>query len=345
MAGGITRGRALVDSPKPSLRWLVSLAVMVTVAVTLFIVAPSVVLIVFAGILFAIFLRSGGCWFASHLHLGATAGVGIFLLALTLVFGGLAAAFAPSLAEQLNQLSREIPGAVSALGKRLGNMEWIGPGLSNLLEQQISGDAPFTAASALLSGVAALVVIFFIGLFGAISPSLYENGLVALLAPSIRPRARQILCMVADTLRGWIVARLFSMTVVGVLTTVSLWLAGIPLAPALGLVAALFGFVPNLGPVLASLPALLLAVMDGWDAVLIVAAIYLTIQTIESYALTPLVEQHETLLSPALVLAAQLFFGTLFGLVGLALASPVVAALMVITREAYVRDYLEKPSR
>jgi predicted PurR-regulated permease PerM len=318
-----------------------SVAVMAVLAAVLFIAAPSVVFIVFAGVLFAIFLRGGGGWLARHLPVGAASGVGLFLMVLVLLFGGLSAAFAPTMAEQLNQLSRELPGAIAALGKRLGDMEWIGPGLSNLLEEQISGNAPFTAASALLSGIAAFVLIFFIGLFGAISPALYENGLLALLAPEVRPRARDILGEVAETLRGWIIARLFSMTVVGGLTAVSLWLAGIPLAPVLGLVAALFGFVPNIGPILAALPALLLATIDGWYAVLIVAGIYLAIQTIESYALTPLVEQHETRLPPALVLAAQLLFGTLFGLTGLALASPAVAALMVITREAYVRDYLE----
>ena len=146
----------------------------------------------------------------------------------------------------------------------------------------------------------------------------------------------------ARTLKSWLAAQLISMTVVGVLTGIGLLLIGMPLAFILGIIAGLLAFIPNIGPVLAVAPALLLAFGEGPSMLLWVAAVYLSVQTLESYVITPLVQQERVDLSPALVIAAQLLFGVLFGLLGLALAMPLVAVGRMLIKELYVHDYLER---
>ena len=131
----------------------------------------------------------------------------------------------------------------------------------------------------------------------------------------------------------------------GVLTSLGLWLVGTPLAFLLGLIAALFGFIPNIGPIIAAVPAILLTLTSGLTNALVVAGVYLVVQTLESYVITPLIQQEKVSLPPALVISAQILMGVLFGLSGLALATPVTTALMTFTREVYGKDYLEKEER
>src|SRR5690606_44568 len=119
--------------------------------------------------------------------------------------------------------------------------------------------------------------------------------------------------------------QLISMTVVGVLTGAGLWLLGLPLAFILGALAALLAFIPNIGPVLAAVPAVLLALADGPTTVLWVIGIYVGVQAVESYLITPVVQQESVSLPPALTISFQLLMGVLYGILGLALATPLAA--------------------
>lgn len=322
----------------------ISITVMALAVVALLVVAPTVLFVLVAAVLLGLFLRGGGTFVSNHSPASKTAGVGLFLLALVVVGVGLALAFAPAISGQIDDLSTQLPEAFDALRQRIASVGWLDRLLARLVPDDGAGAAAASTVSTTLSALGGFVVLGFIALYGALNPQLYRQGFLALFAPAIRPRAAEVLAEVADTLRGWIVARLFSMTVVGVLTTLGLWAAGIPLAPALGLVSALLGFIPNLGPVLAAVPALLIAAVQGGNSVAIVAGLYITVQLVESYALTPIVEQKQASLPPALVLGAQLLLGSLYGIVGLAVASPLAAIVMVLLREVYVRDYLEAPA-
>lgn len=146
----------------------------------------------------------------------------------------------------------------------------------------------------------------------------------------------------AHTLRQWITAQLMSMTIVGILTGLGLWAAGIPLAFILGLIAALLAFIPNIGPVLAAVPALLLALAQGPSTVMWVAAVYIVVQGLESYAITPIIQKEKVSLPPALIIAAQLLLGVLFGILGLARATPLTAVVLTLTGMLYVEGFLER---
>lgn len=326
-------------------RCIISLTVLAAVFLILLFVAPDVLLIVFAGILFAVFLHSGGDWIAGKTGVSPGIGVGAFLLVVVAALTGSVLAFAPAIAEQFDELTRQVPEAWETLRERVADHSWGERLLERASPEGLFSSAGRTAAMTAVSSTFGVlgnfVIILFIGLYGAISPDIYRTGLLALTAPSLRPRARQVLSRMAQTLRDWLAAQLLAMAVVGVLTALGLWLLGIPLALLLGLIAALLAFIPNIGPVIAAVPAVLLAVPQGTTVVLLVIGVYLAIQTIESYIIVPLIQQEKISLPPALVLGTQLLMGVLFGLLGLALATPLTAILVTLTREAYVTDYLE----
>lgn len=331
-----------------SRRFLSILAIALVLA-ALLILAPDVVLILFAGILFAVLLHSGGNWIGSLLGIGEQWGIGLFVLGILLAVAGFGVAVAPAIIEEVGELSRRIPEAFETFRQRVAEYPG-GPDVIDRLtpdsfSKSRSRSAAMSAVSSTFGALGTFVIILVIGLYGSLDPRLYRGGLTLLLAPSMRRRGDQVLRASADTLRNWLVAQLISMSAVGLLTALGLWLSGVPLALALGLIAGLLAFIPNIGPIIAIAPALLLALPEGSTTILVVLAIYLGVQALESYLITPLVQQEKVSLPPALVISTQLLFGVLFGILGLMLASPITAVTMTVIQLVYVEDYLEKEPR
>jgi predicted PurR-regulated permease PerM len=183
-----------------------------------------------------------------------------------------------------------------------------------------------------------LVIVLFIGVYAAVEPSIYRRGFLVLIPPQHRDRTGKVISEVVDTLRWWLIGKFISMTIIGVLTTVGLWIMGIPLALALGIIAAIFTFIPNIGPLLSAIPAVLLGLIDSPQQALYIAALYVGIQTVESYMITPLIQRKTVSLPPALTLSAQVLLGVIFGGLGVALATPMTAAALVLSRMLYVDD-------
>jgi predicted PurR-regulated permease PerM len=191
-----------------------------------------------------------------------------------------------------------------------------------------------------LNAITNFVLILFIGLYLAVTPDLYVGGLVGLVPVGRRSRARQVIQAAGHTLRWWLVGRIFSMIVIGVLSVLGLWLIGVPLALVLGLLAGLLGFIPILGPILALVPPLLLALSNSPQQALYVVLLYGGIQIVESYFLTPMVQQRAVSLPPVLTISSQLILGLLFGFMGIAMAPPLAAMGMVLVQMLYVEDTL-----
>ena len=329
----------------PPGRRATSLVVLFAVLALFLVFAPDVLLVIFAGLLFGVFFGGGGDWLAGHIGFARGWGIALFALLIVLALAGASLAFAPAIAEQFDRLVQEIPSAIESLRSRLQEYAWG----EALLRQAtpgalISNGGQMSAATAVTTTFGALgnfVLMVFIGLYVALDPETYRKGLVSIFAPSLRSSGEEMLRKATDTLRNWLVAQLMAMAVVGVLTWLGLWLVGVPLAPILGLIAALFAFVPNIGPILAAVPAVLLALSDGPTTALQVVAVYVAVQALESYAITPLIQQERVSLPPALIISMQLLMGVLFGVLGLALATPMAALGLTLIREAYVDRYLE----
>ena len=185
------------------------------------------------------------------------------------------------------------------------------------------------------------MLIFFVGLFLAISPDVYRDGVVKLVPRSKRARAVQVLDELGDTLWRWLLGRLGSMLVTGVGAALALWLAGVPMAISLGIMTGLLTFIPNIGAAIALALAMLFALPQGTTTAMLVLPAYLGLQLIESYIVTPLIQKRQVEIPPALLIAFQAIMGVLFGILGAAVASPLLAALKVTIERLYVEDVLE----
>jgi predicted PurR-regulated permease PerM len=130
------------------------------------------------------------------------------------------------------------------------------------------------------------------------------------------------------------------MTIVGVITWAGLALIGVPLALTLGLLAGLLNFVPYVGPIVSAIPAVLLALLDGSRTAGWVALLYLGVQLLEGYLLTPLIDQRTVRTPPALLLTSQVIAGVTLGALGVVLAAPLLAVALVTVKLLYVEDVL-----
>ncbi|MBP1852894.1 AI-2E family transporter [Rhizobium halophytocola] len=325
-------------------------AVLVTFALFLLFL-PGTTLIIFGGILIAILVRSCGTALGRFIKIKPIWGVSLVLIFGSAILALFCLALAPSISGQIDEFSRQIPGSLETLRSRMQNYSWAKGILAHIDKIDFWSAAwrgkATTAVTSAFGYIGNTIILLFIAIYGALDPGTYRRGLLALFAPSLRSRADVVLDRSVATLHQWLMAKLIAMCVVGVLTFIGLWFVGIPLALVLGLLAGLLAFIPNLGPVIAAAPGLLLALPQGTHTVLLVLGVYLAVQTLESYVITPIIQQQKVALPPLLVISSQLIFGSLFGLGGLALATPLTALGLQLVSDLYVTIYLEQsePSR
>ena len=134
------------------------------------------------------------------------------------------------------------------------------------------------------------------------------------------------------------------MLVVGLLTGFGLWLLGMPSFLVLGLMAGVLEFIPFAGPIIAAVPAVLLALAAGPEMTFWVILLYLAVQQFEGNVLTPLVQQYAVDLPGAVLLFSLIGFGTLFGTLGIILAAPLAVVTMVLVKRLYVIETLHTPT-
>ena len=191
------------------------------------------------------------------------------------------------------------------------------------------------------SGLLQLLFVVAVTLMVAVQPHAYKNVGIQMLPSFYRRRARVILNMCGDALSSWMIGVLISSVCVAVLAGIGLSLLGVKLVMANALLAGLLNVIPNVGPTLSTVFPMSVALLDApWKA-LAVLGLYIVIQNLESYVITPSVMQRQVNLLPGLTLAAQFVFTVLFGPLGLLLALPLAVVLQVLIREVVVHDLLD----
>ena len=195
-------------------------------------------------------------------------------------------------------------------------------------------------AGAVASGTATLFLVIVAGLYLAISPGSSRDGVASLFPISARPRMREVLDACGVALKGWFRAQLVSMILVGALSGVGLWVLGIPSPLALGLVAGLAQFVPILGPIMAAVPALLLASTAGMDKLAFTAGLFVAVSQLESNIITPNVQKNVADLPVVFGIFAVVGFALLFGPVGGLFATPMALVIYTLVTMLYRQDVL-----
>ena len=330
----------------------VGVAVAVVVILVLLWYAIDVVLLAFIGVLFAILVRAPADWLAKRFGWRegwALALVGAVLLVL-LVGGG--ALFGRGIALQGLALVDRIPEIIEGFKSELGNTE-VGARVVSLAENSgiLSGEGgqQFIGRGLGLIGstfgaIANVLIVLFFAAFMAAQPQLYVKGVLYLVPRRHRGRGREVLHEIGEVLKRWLVAQSFLAACVATLTFLGLLLVKAPFPLALALLAGLMEFIPYIGPFLAAIPAIITAFAEGPQVALWVGLVFLAVQMIESYVLAPVVQHRAVDLPPAAILFAQVLMGAIVGGLGVAVATPLAAAVMVAVSMLYVEDALGDPS-
>jgi predicted PurR-regulated permease PerM len=188
------------------------------------------------------------------------------------------------------------------------------------------------ALGSTLAVLAGLVLVIFLAIYLAIDPSTYRRGFLYLVPEGARVRTDEILGAISVTLRRWLVTQLIAMIVIGAVSTVVLMALGVRAAVPLGILAGLLEFVPTVGPTLSALPAIAMGFVDSPEKALAVAVAYVGIQFLENHLLIPILMKEGMDLPPALTLVMQALMAVIFGVLGLLVAVPLLATIMIAAR-------------
>ena len=277
-------------------------------------------------------------------------GVLAVIAALLGVLWLLGLALAPAIEEQSRQLAEAFPALLEealALAHQvqsffgLGNPIRLNPeSLSSVGREVLTGSAVSAAAGVGLTvaTVASLGLVVFIStVYLVIQPEPWVDGFVSLFPAGWRQRVREVLEMMYHTVQRWFIGQLAAMTFIGIFWAIALSIIGIPFALLLGIFSGLISFIPYVGATISVIVPVILALISNPITAVWVILAFIIIQQIEGNILQPIVMSQAVNLHPALVIFALLIMGTLFGLVGIFLAVPLVAALQVLVRELWVQ--------
>jgi predicted PurR-regulated permease PerM len=212
--------------------------------------------------------------------------------------------------------------------------------------QQFSGATKylFPFLSSTLAAFAGVLVVIFLSIYIAADPELYRKGIMHLFPHGARERAGEVLSAMAAVLRKWLVTQLIAMATIGAVTTIVLLILRVKAAFALGVLAGLLEFIPTIGPILSSLPAIAMGFLDSPEKALYVIIAYTGIQFLENHLLIPLLMKGGVDLPPALTIMSQALMALIFGFLGLMCAVPLLAAAMVCVKMLYVEDVVGDPA-
>jgi predicted PurR-regulated permease PerM len=298
----------------------------------------DVIVLVFAGGVLAIVLRSLAALAERHTPLRGVWALTAATLTLLFLLGAFGALIGWRIADQLGDLTQAVSHAWSELSGLLEHSP-----LGHLLLSRLTSSSAVTTGSSLthaatgtIGALTDLVIILFVGLFLAADPDLYRRGLLALAPPSRRDKLVDVLDSVVTALERWLGGVVVSMLCVGVISGTGLWLLGVPLALSLGFLAGLLEFVPYVGPIASAVPAVLVAFASRPMLAVEVIGLYLLVHLIEGYILVPLIQKRAVALPPALGIIAVVIFGILFGPLGIIFAHPLMVTVIVLVRKLYV---------
>jgi predicted PurR-regulated permease PerM len=351
--------------PLTIVRYAVALVAFAVAMLFILWTASNAFLLIFAGILFGAFLDGltrllGRLVEWSHgIRLAIVCTILGLLIVAGIVWGSAVVAMQATelmttLREQLNQVlgwleqrGLQVPdtlvGSENAAGEPPDSeptgSESDTPSIQSFLPdlQALFGTA-WTALAVVFGLLGNAVVIIFLGVFIAAQPAVYRDLLLLLFRPARRERGRAVLDEAGETLRHWLLGQSLTMTVIFLVTWLGLWLVGVGPSFALGLQAGLLAFIPTVGPLVSGIAIMLASLASGLYGVIGALAIYVGVQALESYLLTPMIQKRAISVPPAVLFASQIVLGVLFGLYGLALATPLAAIGRVFILRFYVED-------
>lgn len=322
-----------------------SLAILFAISLYILAFHHMVFLVVFAAMLFAIILHNFANALEHRFNLNHNLSLASVIGLITLIFGLVGWLYAPIFAEQAQEFFRQIPVALDHLANRFERYGWVQVllGKTPSPEDLIAHTSAFISKTGVLftgagGAIGNVVIIVFLAIYLAAQPDLYIQGFIKLLPENKHKRAQKIIDTIGENLSRWLVGKAISMVIIGTVTTLGLMALGMPLALMLGIIAGLLDFIPYLGPLIAAVPAIMIALVEDPVLALYVALLFGGIQLLQGYFLEPFITRKAVTLPPALTIFMQVLLGSMFGLIGVALAIPFTVVLKVLIEMLYLKE-------
>jgi putative permease len=316
-----------------------------TALVVLAVFLAQPLLVIFGGMVFGAMVDGGTRLLGRILPIGRGWRVGIVML-LTLLFLVWVAYFAGS---QIAAQAAALPKTIESQALRA--VAWLAShgividmnDVQGYLQQALGGVSYLTrAVGGLIGALTTLFLIVVLGIYFAAEPRLYQRGLAWMLPRDSRSYFQETVALMGKSLRRLLAGRMLGMAIEGVCTWILLSVYGVPMAALLGLLTGLLAFLPNIGAPISGALMVLVGFSGGTDMGIYCIIVYVVVQTVDGNIIVPMVAKKTVDLAPALVLGAQLIMGALFGILGLALADPLVALIKIaLERHSAKHDQLE----
>lgn len=350
-------GKSPAHIRSPELRFEAMRALVWAGVVGLFALAVYIsqsLLVIFGAMVFATMIDGGSRLLGRYLKIARGWRVAMVIVAMVAFLAWLSY-FAGS---QISQQAAQFPAIIGEqVGRLLSLLREQGFAISqndvqNVAGNLVSGVGTVTRAiGGIFGGFATIALILIIGVYIAIDPNLYERGVAWMVPPQQRKVFHETIESMSFTMRRLLAGRLVGMFAEGIFTWALLAYGGqligigpVPMAVLLGLLTGLLAFIPNIGALISGVLMVLVGFSGGTDMGLYTIFVYLLVQNFDGYVLIPMIAKKTVDLAPALVLGAQLIFGVLFGILGLALADPLLAMIKVGLERRAARLNSETPS-
>lgn len=325
--------------------WLFIRRVLIVFAISALALAvwmlSDLLLLIFAALLTAVALRASMAPISRATGMREVFALICVLLLILLFSAALILQFGSRLSEQTAYVLQNAPAEFQSLVQYVGfdfsSLSKDGSALGEVASRAV------TIGSSILEAIAASILVLVGGLYLAAAPQRYRAGFLAVFPERWHKIVSSTIEDSAFALTRWLKAQVIAMVIVGAMTGIGMWLAGVPSPLALGLIAGATEFIPIVGPIAGAIPALLLASAEGWEVTLAALAVAIVVQQLENNLIMPFVVGRVVELPAAVGLFATVAMGLLFGLPGLLLGYPLAVVADVAIRRLYVREALGKP--
>jgi len=307
----------------------------------------QVIIMLYMGILFSVFLSGLAYLIKKKINISYRTAVTLTILTLFILamLGGWL--MGREAVTDFSEMIKKLPKVEQTIKDELSKHKW-GNALLHLSSKtkkfwSMSGGLlnNLTGLFSETIGIAVTIAIILItGIYMSLNPNLYLRGFIKLFPPERRKITKDTLNATGNALRLWLIGRLITMVGIGLLTGVGFFIAGMPNALSLSLLAGLLSFVPFLGPIAAIVPAVLVAVFHNIMLLVPVGIIFAIAHIFEGYLITPLIQQRTVDLPPVVLIVAQITIGMLLGIPGIIIATPLTLTIIVFIQKVYIGDFL-----
>lgn len=320
----------------------------ITIILLIFEATFNIVMLVLAGVLIACYFRGIGKFLMEKCHLSSTLSMIISVFGSFLIFCGIMYLVGATIWSQTIALKEALPEMTESVTDFLKKSD-VGQDVL-AWGDQIKSSKEFSAFISkffitTFGSIANIYIIILVGIFFTISPQLYVNGVTRLVPSKHQSRAKEIIHHLGTSLTKWLAGKFIAMFAVFILTAIGLLILDVKLWLTLSILAGLLNFIPNFGPLISAVPALLVGFSQDFNLALIIGAMYLGIQLFESSFITPKAQYHLISIPPALIILAQIFMGALTGILGVIFATPLMLIVIIMVQELYIKPMNKKPEK